>query len=89
MPCELTLKFGGKAWGVVRAELTQDGEVLNIDINLAQGDFRAKAWKPFLQATVVETGTLVPQLVWRTFDARQPKGVLNSDGSISRTEETA
>jgi hypothetical protein len=88
MPCELTLKYGGKAWGVVRAQVSEDGEVLNVDINLSS-EAGAKVWKPFLQATVVETGTLGPQLVWRTFDARQPKGVLNSDGSISRTEETA
>jgi len=81
MPCELELKSGGRVWGVIRAEVTPEGEVFNVDIKPSG----ASTWAPFCQATVVDIPEVGLQLAFRMFGGATQKGTIDANGTITRS----
>jgi hypothetical protein len=81
MPCELELKSGGRVWGLIRAEVSPEGEVLNIDIKPTG----KPTWSPFCQATVIDVPNVGPQLAFRMFGAAAQKGEIDASGNVTRT----
>jgi hypothetical protein len=62
----LLLKHKGAEWGMIRAEVNETGEMVNIDIS--PGSPAKGHWKPFCRMTVVDVPDIGPQLVYHMYD---------------------
>lgn len=77
------LRHKGKEWALVRVEVNENGEVLDIDI--APSSFKPN-WKPFCKATVVDVPGVGPNLAFRMFGQFAQTGEMNADGTAIRTK---
>jgi hypothetical protein len=81
MPCELELKSSGRVWGVIRAEVSENGEVVSIAIKPSSDPH----WKPFCTITTVEQPELGMQLAYRLHGGATQRGEIDGAGNITRT----